>query len=64
MTDHTTQEQARSWWDRLQFLHNEVQAEMDVCLDPPKELAALRDKINESRAALQAFAEKKRFKLF
>lgn len=64
MTDHVTQEQARSWWDRLQFLHNEVQTEMDVCLDPPKELAALRDKINESRAALQAYAEKKQFKLF
>lgn len=64
MPENITKEQLVSWWDRLTFIKNEVQTEIDVTFNPPTALAALNEKLQETKAAVLELARTKDIKLF
>ncbi len=64
MYGYISREQVKSWWDRLTFLKNETQAELDIMLEPDEALTELNAKLQEAKHAVQKIAEKKDIHLY
>lgn len=54
---HITKEQILSWYERLSFLKNEIQAELDVQLDQQPALVTLNEALNDCKGKVVAYAK-------